>query len=194
MQEIGDRASEAGGRREHSAPPARRKNGKHASGGRPKATLVHRMPGRVRFRITEHRNDAEFFDSVEDGLRKVPGIKDVETNPSTGSVLIYHDRHLDEIARSLFGSNFGELVEFVLESPPVARRLRSEVVVVDDALQKFSGGALDLGTFASFGLMGLAAVQLVTGTQISNAVSLVWYAAELLRRSSEGEPVGTPPD
>jgi len=42
--------------------------------------------------------------------------------------------------------------------------------------------------------MGLAAVQLVTGTQISNAVSLVWYAAELLRRSSEGEPVGTPSD
>jgi hypothetical protein len=77
----------------------------------------------------------------------------------------------------------------------VARRLRSDIVVVDDALQKFSGGDLDLGTVASFGLMGLAAVQLVTGTQISNAVSLVWYAAELLRRSSSGEPMpGKPPD
>src|SRR5438309_64319 len=101
MQEIGEKASE--GRRgagQLPASPTRRKNGKHAPPGRPKASLAHRMQGRTRFRIHDARNDSDFFDSVAERLRRVPGIKNVETNPSTGSVLIYHDRHLNEIAKS----------------------------------------------------------------------------------------------
>jgi hypothetical protein len=161
---------------------------------RPKATLVHQMPGRTRFRIAHKRNDQEYFNTVADRLRDVPGVTGVETNASTGSILVHHDGQLNDFADAIFGdSDLGKLVEFIMETPPVARRLRSEIEILDGAVQRFSAGEIDLGTLASFGLLGLAAVQLVMGQQLASAVSLAWYAAELVRRSSNGEPIGTPP-
>lgn len=194
MQQI----SEARGGQQRNTPavPSTRGQGQNGhSAQRPKASLVHRMPGRARFRIDRKRNDQRYFDSVADRLRDMPGVTHVETNASTGSVLVHHEGNLDNILDKMFGnSELGKLVEIVLTSPPVARRLRSEIEVLDNAVQRFSGGDLDLGMVASFGLLGLAALQLFVGLQVSGAVSLAWYATELARRSSSGEPVGTPPD
>ena len=194
MQQI----NEARGGEQRNTPgvPAvrgQRQNG--ASAQRPKASLVHQMPGRARFRIDRKRNDHRYFDAVADRLRETPGVTDVETNPGTGSVLVHHEGPLDDILNEMFGnSRLAELMEIVLTAPPVAHRLKSEITVLDNAVQRWSGGDLDLGTVASFGLLGLAAVQLVVGLQVSGAVSLAWYAAELVRRSSSGQPIGTPPD
>jgi hypothetical protein len=165
------------------------------SAQRPKASLVHRMPGRARFRIDRKRNDNGYFDSVADRLRATPGVTGVETNPNTGSVLVHHEGPLDGILDEMLGnSELGQLVEFALTTPPVARRLKSEITVLDNTVQRWSGGDLDLGMAASFGLLGLAAVQLFVGLQVSGAVSLAWYAAELVRRSNSGEAIGTPGD
>ena len=169
--------------------------GKGGSAQRPKASLVHHMPGRTRFRIDRKRNDQGYFDAVADRLRQMPGVTRVDTNSHTGSVLVQHEDHLDNLLDTIFGdSELAELLELVLGAPPIAQRLRSEITVIDNVVQRFSDGNLDLGTAASFGLLGLAALQLVVGLQVSGAVSLAWYAAELVRRSSKGEPIGTPPD
>ena len=96
---------------------------------------------------------------------------------------------------TIFGdSELAELLELVLGAPPIAQRLRSEITVIDNVVQRFSDGNLDLGTAASFGLLWLAALQLVVGLHVSGAVSLAWHAAELARRSRKGEPIGTSPD
>lgn len=178
-----------------------RANGRNGSAHMPHAShpsqahLIHRMHGRARFRIRAHRNDPDYFDSLADRLRRVPGVSNVETNATTGSVLVQHDGSLDDFAAAISDdSQLGKLVEFVLQSPPVSHRLSAEISVLDDAVQRFSGGELDLGTVASFGLLGLAGIQLFLGRQLASAVSLAWYAAELIRRSSSGEPIGRPPD
>jgi len=193
MQQI----NEARSGQQRSAPALRSAQGRGNGGSaqRPKASLVHHMPGRTRFRIDCKRNDPGYFDSVADRLRQMPGVTRVDTNSHTGSVLVQHEDHLDDLLGAIFGdSELAKLLDFVLSAPPIAQRLRSEITVIDNVVQRFSGGDLDLGTVASFGLLGLAALQLVVGLQVSGAVSLAWYAAELVRRSSKGEPIGTPPD
>jgi hypothetical protein len=193
MQQLADIAHQ----QNHSPQNSRRqKRSRHkGSAHATKAHLIHRMDGRARFRIREHRNDQDYFDSLADHMRRVPGVRDVETNASTGSVLVQHDGDLDEVLEAMMGdSELGKMLDFVLQSPPVANRLHTEITAMDNAVQRFSGGQLDLGTVASFGLLGLAGVQLLLGRQLASAVSLAWYAAELIRRSSNGEPIGTPPD
>jgi hypothetical protein len=161
----------------------------------PTAHLIHRMHGRARFRIRGHRNDHEYFDSLASRMRQVPGVRDVGTNATTGSVLVQHDGAFDEVMVAMMrDSELGKMIDFVLQSPPVANRLRTEIMAMDNAVQRFSGGNVDLKTVASFGLLGLAGAQLFLGLQIAGAVSLTWYAAELIRRSNNGEPIGTPPD
>lgn len=119
----------------------------------------------------------------------------VETNATTGSVLVQHDGGLDEVIEAMLeDSERGKLIEFILQSPPAADRLRAQIAGMDGALQRSSGGNIDLATVASFGLLGLAGAQLFLGLQIAGAVSLTWYAAELIRRSSYGQSIGTPPD
>ncbi len=193
MQHVSDIAHD----QSHSPrdPRGQKRKRHNGSAHSPKAHLIHRMHGRARFRIREHRNDQGYFDSLADHIRRVPGVRDVETNATTGSVLVQHDGGLDELVEAMMGeSGLGKLVEFVLQSPPVANRLRTEIIAMDNAVQRFSGGNVDLKTTASFGLLGLAGAQLFLGLQIAGAVSLTWYAAELIRRSSNGEPAGAPPD
>jgi hypothetical protein len=160
-----------------------------------KADLTHRMRGRARFRIRQRRDDQDYFDSLANRLRRMRGVRKVETNATTSSLLVHHEGDLDEVVEAILGDcELAKMIDLVLQSPPVAHRLRKQITVLDNAVQRLSTGGLDLGTLASFGLLGLAGVHLVTGQQLASAVSLAWYATELLRRSSSGEPIGTPPD
>ncbi len=151
-----------------------------------RAYAVHRLPGRVRFKIPSHRRKRAFFDELERRLRRLESVTNVTTNHATGSVLVEHKGEIGDFAKDAFGSDIGELVEIALSMPPVARRLQSEIISIDEAVQHFTEGEIDLGTLTSVGLLALAAVQLLRGQQAS-AVTLGWYATELLRRSSSTE-------
>jgi hypothetical protein len=148
-----------------------------------KAYAVHRLPGRVRFKIPSHRRKRRFFDELEQRLRRLEAVTDVKTNPATGSVLVEHRGEVGDLAIEAFGSDIGELCEFALSLPPVAKRLHSEVSSLDKTVQQMTGGEIDLGTLTSVGLFALGALQLWRG-QTASAVTLSWYATELLRRSS----------
>jgi hypothetical protein len=156
---------------------------------KPRAYAVHRLPGRVRFKIPSHRHRRRFFEELEQRLRRLDAVTDVKTNPATGSVLVEHKGEIADFAKDAFGSGLGELIELALGSPPVARRLHAEVVSLDKTVQAVTGGEIDLGTLASMGLLALGAFQLWRG-QPATAVTLGWYATELLRRSGGGEPHG----
>ncbi len=156
-----------------------------------KAYVVHRTRGRVRLRIPERRGDHRFLGEVAERLRHCRGVHGVEATPATGSVLIHHDVDaLEQLIVEAAANGVGELIEPIAALPPVARRLREEVTAVDRAVRRATGGTLDAATVAALGLMGLAAIQLVRGGQPVRAISLSWYAAELLRRWSEPKAAG----
>jgi Heavy metal associated domain 2 len=164
---------------------------------KPRAYRVHRTPGRIRLKIPERRGDHAFFAEIAELLRRFSAVTQVECNPLTGSLLLHHFGDIDGEPMQAALSVLAELVELELSSPPVARRLRADVVEVDQSIQRYTRGALDLSTAAALGLLALAGFQLLRGQQPVIAVSLAWYATELLRRwqdpsDKSGDPAEQP--
>lgn len=55
-----------------------------------RATIEHRIPGRVRLRISGRRGDAIFFSCAVAVLSGWQGVHTVQANPLTGSILVHH--------------------------------------------------------------------------------------------------------
>jgi hypothetical protein len=164
---------------------------------RPRAYRVHSIPGRIRFKIPERRDDHAFFDEIAELLRRFSALTQVECNALTGSLLLHHSGEIDGEPMQAALNALGEIIELELSSPPVARRLRAEVVEVDQSIQRYTRGALDLSTATALGLLVLAGIQLLRGQQPVIAISLAWYATELLRRwrdpsDKSGDPAEQP--
>jgi hypothetical protein len=149
---------------------------------KPRAYPVHHMPGRTRLRVRARRGDRAFFADVGARLRRLPGVSRVDVNPTTGSLLIHHSIPIKQLVSAALGSDLGDLVDFVLSAPPVAQRLRAEVMQVDKGIRSYTGNELDLRTVAAIGLLAFAATQLLRGREAVSSVSLAWYAAELMTR------------
>ncbi len=54
-------------------------------------TVVHALPGRVRLKIPQVKDNQELARQAQEKLGQAPGIQRVEANPTTGSVLILYD-------------------------------------------------------------------------------------------------------
>lgn len=151
-----------------------------------RAYIAHTLPGRTRLRIPGRRGDRAFFTELADRLKRSKGIDAVHVNPMTGSLLVRYDGNLDDLAKTVLGSDLGDLVQLVLSAEPVAHRLRHEIATLDRRLRRLTHGELDLGTLASLALLVMAGAQVLRRGISTSSVSLAWYAAELLAR-------GTPP-
>lgn len=53
--------------------------------------VVHALPGRVRLKVAKFKGKPALARRAEEKLAKVPGIKQVEAKPGTGSLLIHYD-------------------------------------------------------------------------------------------------------
>ena len=124
-------------------------------------------------------------------LGKCEGIESLQVNPLTGSVLLLHHVDLSIIARC---AEQGEV--FLLAQPvpalPVTQQIAVHFHSLDQRLQRTSGGKLDLGAAAFFGLTLAASYQLLRRNVWPAGVTLLWYAASLLPkpgtfRSPEGK-------
>jgi hypothetical protein len=146
---------------------------------------VHRIPGRTRFKIHGRHRKHPFYKELSKRLERLPGVSGVETNPLTGSVLVHHTGDVDALIEGALDSDVGEIVEFLLTAPPVAKRLRFEISAIDKRIRSFTDGELDLGTLAALGLIVMAGAQLIRGRSTSSAVSLAWYGTEILSRWRE---------
>jgi|YelNatPaOPRAMG01_1025707.scaffolds.fasta_scaffold00991_5 copper chaperone CopZ len=73
--------------------------------------VLHAMPGRVRLRVDKVKGNPEFAKQAQDQLGRVPGVKQVEAKPQTGSVLVYYDAAalLADGTRAALTERFSEL-------------------------------------------------------------------------------------
>ena len=51
--------------------------------------VSHHVPHRTRYRLASHYRHEEMVNRVSDSLKKVPGVKSVEFNKRTGSLLVH---------------------------------------------------------------------------------------------------------
>jgi len=57
----------------------------------PGVHVVHAVPGRIRLKVHALKGRPAVARQLEDGLRRVAGVRRVETNPVTGSVLLLYE-------------------------------------------------------------------------------------------------------
>ena len=151
-------------------------------GAAPGAVLCHQIPGRFRLRVSERRSDEAYFAHVCEELEQQAVVVSVSTNPSTGSVLVFH------------GGDPGELFQHAesigLFRITTERRETGTVVELLDALDRFDTDFLfarmnERPQRAATGLFMLAVLQALRGSFLPSAPSLLGEAMRLLREAGE---------
>jgi hypothetical protein len=67
-----------------------------------KAHIAHHIPGRLRLRIPAARDNPRLLRDIKEFVAPIAGVRQVDTNPRTGSVLVHYDpRQLRRAAEDL---------------------------------------------------------------------------------------------
>lgn len=143
----------------------------------PSAIRAHVSPGRLRIRIRERGGDTAFFRKVEEALSSLPEVREVETNPRTGSVLVSHSTEPEAI--EAFGR---ERALFEVSTAPrlrVAPRRRLETGVKSLVQNEAQRGWVRLETVGVVALLGAAIYQVRRGILLPPAQALLEQALRL---------------
>ncbi len=146
----------------------------------PAAQLTHQMLGRLRVRIPAKRRDDHYFAQLEETLRQCRGVEFVACNSLAASVLIrgkMESRDVFSFAErtGLFTRADDRAATFAL-SHRVARRVER----FDGRLRDATEGRLDLNGLAFLGLVASALLQVSRRRILPEAVTVLWYAANLI--------------
>lgn len=143
----------------------------------PSAHIVHRLPERLRIRIPEKRHDDGYFASLADTFSTLPGIKGVQANALTASLLLHHHaispERLTEFAerRALF-----RVVAPRSDARHLSARLSAGLQELDDRIRVYSDGWVDFWGAVFLLLAGVSVIQLAKGNVLAPASTLLWYA------------------
>ena len=148
------------------------------------AYVVHEIRGRLRLRVPEHRNDESFFEDLAKRLEQTASIDSVRCDALTGSVLIRHEMSLDELRATLEQDPFLSIAE----APPRAARyglsaISGTIDQADSALRRLTSGGTDLKALLFVVFIAMTIRQVMRGQIMVPAVSLLWYAFELVLHS-----------
>src|ERR1017187_6384468 len=95
------------------------------------ARVVHHVKGRIRFKLHGAKGNHRFLESVQQSLSPVAGVRNVDVNSATGSIVVHYDETmLPDFAQTL--ANHGESEDlFSLEPAEL-----SEVDAIANKLQR----------------------------------------------------------
>jgi hypothetical protein len=155
----------------------------------PRAYIVHRIRSRLRLRLPEKCQDADYFDSLENALSSLPLFTDVEVSPLSGSVLLLHPFHsFDAVRPELERLGLFELID---EKPPAARPMQAvtaRMVRTDSLISEISSGGLDLRTLAFVIAMVLTLQQAARGNFSGPAIPMFLAALGLISSNGSSFP------
>lgn len=143
----------------------------------PAAHVVHQTPGRMRIRVPSKRGDSEFFKWLEHGLAGFPGVTSVAANPLTAGVLLQHAGDAKDILAYARAQGFFD----VQPAGSLQERADANLEEVSRTLRRVSGGEVDLNSIMVVALTALAVQQAIEGNIVAPAVTMMWYALDLVR-------------
>jgi hypothetical protein len=138
----------------------------------------------LRIRIPEKRRDTVFFDTVAQRLATWDNVEGVETNPLTGSILIYFSDperlYLEAAAKNdLFDIDldaaFGNSSE-----PVVTQAAVQSFETADHALRRWTQNQIDMRGLLFVLLLAGGVFQLLRRRLDAPAPTLLWYAGDLI--------------
>lgn len=152
----------------------------------PAAHIAHQVDGRVRFRIPSKRRDQDYFDSVTRRLREHEGIRALEINALTGSVLVIHTVDADTIAEYAERDGLFTLVAAETAATPLSQVISEQFHTMDKRIKAKTSGVLDLSGLAFVGLLIASATQLAKKNVWPAGATLLWYATSVLPSARAG--------
>ena len=139
----------------------------------PYAFVSHKTGTRIRLRVPSRRKDTGYFASLRDQSPAVRGLRSIETNPLTGSVLLLHSSDPDHIIQTYITGGFFRLGNSSSTHANLQGRISETFDRIDVALRDVSGNELDIGGTAFLFLLALGGYQIIRG----NIIAIPWYAA-----------------
>lgn len=98
------------------------------------AQIVHHIPGRLRIKLPQAKGNHALMRRINESLSPHEGIRRVETNAMTGSVLIQYDPHIHQEYENKLATHAANENLFTVNSPP-------EVTEFDEKVNKFEAEA-----------------------------------------------------
>ena len=157
-----------------------------------RATLAHRIPGRVRLRLDLEAADQATLETLADSIAGQPGVRKVEIRPETGSILIVHSGAFETVSQG-----FPQVgLDVVTPKPPgpvdpvgdTARHL----FTADMAVRQASNGKIDLWSAGFLALLTIALWQLGRGRLAGPALTVLGQAATLAMARPYQPPASKP--
>ena len=151
----------------------------------PAAKVVHRTSTRTRLRTRGMKGNAEYFAQIQTALRAMDGVRNVQVNPLTESILIEHEASIDPLLREAETRGYLQLETGEAQRPPYLERLGHALRESDQNLERATTGKMNLDTLAFFGLLAGGVYQVANGHGLPAGVTLLRYAIELMTGAAE---------
>jgi hypothetical protein len=146
------------------------------------ATVAHHVRGRVRVKIPGARRQPAIIGQLADSIASIPGVKLVEHNAGTGSIVIHYDQHSHGDFHSVLASHGEDTGTFQLALPEVsevdhiaeniereaeflaahsetARTIVDAVKSFNNGLKRMTNNNVDLKVLLPLGLAGWALLE-----------------------------------
>ncbi len=147
------------------------------------AYIVHQIPGRVRVRIRERRQDQAYFDELRGQLQSLDCIEDVRVNSNTGSIILRHpETSYAEVETGLRQRNLFEIAAGPEPETPALKPLLAGISRIDQLIREESAGSTNLRAIVVVAAVALAIRQFRRGELLGPALPLLWNALDLATR------------
>ena len=84
------------------------------------ARAVHHVRGRIRLKIPASKGDSRLLEEIKQAIAPLKGVKSVDTNPSTGSVVVHYDPAMHADFHQQLADHAGDSCPFVLVPPELS--------------------------------------------------------------------------
>ena len=159
-------------------------------------TVVHAIPGRIRLKVSQVRENPLVAHQIEQRLATIPGVQKVSVNPLTSSVLILYDtavvtspESFQTLAEPLSALLPGvavkdlETLQTMLTNgtsvvPPLATSVRSFFASVNAKVNTTTAGAADLKLLLPLALFALGIRSLLVSDKrvLPTWYDFLWFA------------------
>ncbi|MGH8502153.1 MAG: HMA2 domain-containing protein [Gammaproteobacteria bacterium] len=144
----------------------------------PTARVCHAIPGRIRIRVPDRRQDHAYFLKAQEELSAFDGIDSVGVNPVTASLLIHHqtsEQAIAQFAQSQGLFRIAEPDDTDAEQESISQRAHGTLRALDQRLRRLTSGGTDFWGIVFLIMTALGINEFVKGNVAAPATSLIWY-------------------
>ena len=139
----------------------------------PEAIVCHSSPGRIRIKVPSRKGNTAYFSNLNDHFSHLEGVKEVEANVLTGSVVFIHVADLKSISAFAEEHSLFKFIKLESGTPALSRKVVKAFSDFDKGVKRFTGNEVDVPGVAFLTLLGFGIYEISGG----NFAAPAWYTA-----------------